>query len=126
MEFFNAVFENNLEAAQRAKEMLVPRLQGEQEWNKRGAMPGRGHKGSGLCIAFGRATLCFPFAKRPSLCLVPMIENERRRIIPDDMDVTRWRSWVVWDGAKPELSRGYDELRYDGVLRSLASGRGAL
>jgi hypothetical protein len=31
VEFFNAVLENNLEAAQRAKEMLIPRLQGEQE-----------------------------------------------------------------------------------------------
>ena len=30
-EFFGAVLENNLTAAQRAKEMLVPRLQGEQE-----------------------------------------------------------------------------------------------
>ena len=31
MEFFNAVLENNLEAAQRAKEMLLPRVQSEQE-----------------------------------------------------------------------------------------------
>jgi hypothetical protein len=31
VEFFNAVLENNLTATQRAKEMLVPRLQGEQE-----------------------------------------------------------------------------------------------
>jgi hypothetical protein len=31
IEFFGAVFENNLTAAQRAKEMLVPRLQTEQE-----------------------------------------------------------------------------------------------
>jgi tRNA splicing ligase len=31
VEFFNAVLENNLEAAQRAKEMLVPRFQGERE-----------------------------------------------------------------------------------------------
>jgi hypothetical protein len=31
VEFFNGILENNLEAAQRAKEMLVPRLQGEQE-----------------------------------------------------------------------------------------------
>ena len=31
VEFFNAVLENNLKAAQRAKEMLVPRLQSEQE-----------------------------------------------------------------------------------------------
>jgi len=31
VDFFNAVLENNLEAAQRAKEMLVSRLQGEQE-----------------------------------------------------------------------------------------------
>jgi hypothetical protein len=31
MEFFNAVLENNLKASQRAKEMLVPRLQQEQE-----------------------------------------------------------------------------------------------
>jgi hypothetical protein len=30
-EFFSAVLENNLTAAQRAKEMLVPRFQGEQE-----------------------------------------------------------------------------------------------
>ena len=30
-EFFNGVLENNLEANQRAKEMLVPRLQQEQE-----------------------------------------------------------------------------------------------
>ena len=30
-EFFGAVLENNLEAAQRAKEMLVPRFQNEQE-----------------------------------------------------------------------------------------------
>ena len=29
--FFSAVLENNLTAAQRAKEMLVPRLQNEQE-----------------------------------------------------------------------------------------------
>ena len=31
VEFFNAILENNLTAAQRAKEMLVPRLQNEQE-----------------------------------------------------------------------------------------------
>ena len=31
VDFFNAILENNLTAAQRAKEMLVPRLQGEQE-----------------------------------------------------------------------------------------------
>ena len=31
MEFFNGVLENNLEANQRAKELLVPRLQQEQE-----------------------------------------------------------------------------------------------
>ena len=31
VEFFNAVLQNNLEAAQRAKEMLVPRFQSEQE-----------------------------------------------------------------------------------------------
>jgi hypothetical protein len=31
MEFFNRVLENNLEANQRAKELLVPRLQQEQE-----------------------------------------------------------------------------------------------
>ena len=31
MEFFGAVLENNLKAAQRAKELLVPRLQNEQE-----------------------------------------------------------------------------------------------
>ena len=31
MEFFSAVLENNLEAAQRAKEMLVPRLQSDDE-----------------------------------------------------------------------------------------------
>jgi hypothetical protein len=31
VEFFNGILENNLEAAQRAKEMLVPRLQGEHE-----------------------------------------------------------------------------------------------
>jgi hypothetical protein len=31
VDFFNGILENNLEAAQRAKEMLVPRLQGEQE-----------------------------------------------------------------------------------------------
>ncbi len=31
VEFFSAVLENNLEAAQRAKEMLVSRLQNEQE-----------------------------------------------------------------------------------------------
>ena len=31
VEFFGAVLENNLEAAQRAKEMLVPRFQREQE-----------------------------------------------------------------------------------------------
>jgi hypothetical protein len=30
-DFFSAVLENNLAAAQRAKEMLVPRLQNEQE-----------------------------------------------------------------------------------------------
>ncbi len=30
-EFFSAVLENNLTAAQRAKEMLVPRFQSEQE-----------------------------------------------------------------------------------------------
>jgi hypothetical protein len=29
------VLENNLEAAQRAKEMLVSRFQSEQEWRKR-------------------------------------------------------------------------------------------
>jgi hypothetical protein len=31
VDFFNGVLENNLEAAQRAKEMLVPRVQSEQE-----------------------------------------------------------------------------------------------
>jgi hypothetical protein len=31
VEFFSGVLENNLEAAQRAKEMLVPRFQSEQE-----------------------------------------------------------------------------------------------
>lgn len=31
VEFFNGILENNLEAAQRAKEMLVPRFQSEQE-----------------------------------------------------------------------------------------------
>ena len=31
VEFFRGILENNLRAAQRAKEMLVPRLQGEQE-----------------------------------------------------------------------------------------------
>jgi hypothetical protein len=31
VEFFNGILENNLRAAQRAKEMLVPRLQGERE-----------------------------------------------------------------------------------------------
>lgn len=31
VDFFSAVHENNLKAAQRAKEMLVPRLQNEQE-----------------------------------------------------------------------------------------------
>jgi hypothetical protein len=31
VEFFNGVLENNLEANQRAKEMLVPRLKQEQE-----------------------------------------------------------------------------------------------
>jgi hypothetical protein len=31
VEFFSAVLENNLEAAQRTKEMLIPRFQREQE-----------------------------------------------------------------------------------------------
>jgi hypothetical protein len=31
VEFFNGILENNLEAAQRAKEMLVSRIQSEQE-----------------------------------------------------------------------------------------------
>jgi hypothetical protein len=31
VEFFSGILENNLEAAQRAKEMLVPRFQREQE-----------------------------------------------------------------------------------------------
>jgi hypothetical protein len=31
VEFFSGVLENNLEATQRAKEMLVPRFQSEQE-----------------------------------------------------------------------------------------------
>jgi hypothetical protein len=31
VEFFNGMLENNLRAAQQAKEMLVPRVQGEQE-----------------------------------------------------------------------------------------------
>ena len=31
VEFFNGILENNQRAAQRAKEMLVPRLQSEQE-----------------------------------------------------------------------------------------------
>jgi hypothetical protein len=31
VEFFGGILENNLEAAQRAKEMLVPRFQSEQE-----------------------------------------------------------------------------------------------
>ena len=31
VEFFHGILENNLRASQRAKEMLVPRLQSEQE-----------------------------------------------------------------------------------------------
>ena len=31
VEFFNGILENNLEAAQRAKDMLVSRFQGERE-----------------------------------------------------------------------------------------------
>lgn len=31
VEFFNGVLENNMKAAQRAKDMLVPRVQQEQE-----------------------------------------------------------------------------------------------
>ena len=31
VEFFNGILENNMKAAQRAKEMLVPRFQSEQE-----------------------------------------------------------------------------------------------
>jgi hypothetical protein len=31
VDFFSGVLENNLEAAQRAKEMLIPRFQREQE-----------------------------------------------------------------------------------------------
>jgi len=31
VEFFGGILENNLRVAQRAKEMLVPRFQGEQE-----------------------------------------------------------------------------------------------
>ena len=31
VDFFGGILENNLKAAQSAKEMLVPRLQGEQE-----------------------------------------------------------------------------------------------
>ena len=31
VEFFDGILENNLRAAQRAKEMLVPRLESEQE-----------------------------------------------------------------------------------------------
>jgi hypothetical protein len=31
IDFFGGILENNLEAAQRAKEMLVPRFQNEQE-----------------------------------------------------------------------------------------------
>ncbi len=31
VDFFEGILENNLRAAQRAKEMLVPRLQGEEE-----------------------------------------------------------------------------------------------
>jgi hypothetical protein len=31
VQFFNGILENNLTAAQRAKEMLVPRFQNEQE-----------------------------------------------------------------------------------------------
>ena len=31
VEFFDGILENNLKASQRAKEMLVPRLQNEQE-----------------------------------------------------------------------------------------------
>ena len=31
VEFFNGILENNLEASQRAKELLVARLEGEQE-----------------------------------------------------------------------------------------------
>lgn len=31
VEFFDGILENNLKASQRAKEMLVPRLQDEQE-----------------------------------------------------------------------------------------------
>jgi hypothetical protein len=31
VDFFSGILENNLEAAQRAKQMLVPRFQSEQE-----------------------------------------------------------------------------------------------
>ena len=31
VEFFNGILENNMKAAQRAKELLVPRFQSEQE-----------------------------------------------------------------------------------------------
>jgi hypothetical protein len=31
VDFFEGILENNMKAAQRAKEMLVPRFQGEQE-----------------------------------------------------------------------------------------------
>ena len=37
VEFFSGVLENNLEAAQRAKEMLVPRLQSDDEGPVSGA-----------------------------------------------------------------------------------------
>jgi hypothetical protein len=50
VDFFSGVLENDLEAAQRAKEMLVPRFQRERERERarvenRGVVPGRGPKG---------------------------------------------------------------------------------
>src|SRR5688500_13603047 len=69
VEFFGAVLENNLEAAQRAKEMLVPRLQSEQE-EYRGGMPGRGVRAPAfilpLAALYLHSLVARPFALRTS------------------------------------------------------------
>jgi hypothetical protein len=52
VDFFSTVLESNLTAAQRAKEMLVPRLQSEQEYN-RGVVAGRGTPKDAPAFMFG-------------------------------------------------------------------------
>ncbi len=50
VEFFGGILQNNLRAAQRAKEMLVPRFQSEQKKNSH-ILLGQGYTGLGFLVS---------------------------------------------------------------------------